>query len=251
MTTSGATGRCSKQALVASKEEHICGVCSYPADALVSLCDCKGFIGANHKTCLARWLKGRNVDRCNVCQGTFKTGKSPKPVAEFFKDPENKTDVLRMVVTLVSCLGDVMIMVLAWRYASRKVFGKNILLSIIVTIILLLQSLFWTVIFVVRIWICYAPFQKWRLRTTSIDMTTTAAAVKEHVKSPVVLSSAPHSEAISEYVTPFSTPPGKTSPAEEPQGKMERPTVGPIDVGVAGSGNGGARKPPGGSSANM
>nr|XP_037275880.1 E3 ubiquitin-protein ligase MARCHF2-like [Rhipicephalus microplus] len=91
---------------------------------LVAPCSCKGSIGLTHKSCLERWLRQRHTDHCDVCLARFNIRKTPAPLYKFFRVPEHRMDVMRMAVNLLSCIGDILILGLAWTYAV-KILGSQ------------------------------------------------------------------------------------------------------------------------------
>ncbi|CAN7940144.1 unnamed protein product, partial [Ixodes hexagonus] len=136
--------------------EPVCRICYRFSDteqgALVAPCFCKGTIGMAHQSCIERWLRERNTDECNVCQCRFKVLRKPQPLIRFFAEPEHRMDIARMIINLVTCIGDVMILTFAWMYASGYLQGKGWFVYVLLLAALLLQSVFWIVVAFIRAW---------------------------------------------------------------------------------------------------
>ncbi|XP_064490035.1 E3 ubiquitin-protein ligase MARCHF2-like [Ornithodoros turicata] len=164
----------SKDICVRDEKNPVCHFCYQPGtiEPLITPCHCKGSIRVTHKSCLQKYLKDRNTDHCKRCHYVFHIKRRPKPLCEFFTEASNRVDIMRMVVSLVTCLGDAMVLTFAWRYASFNFFNRGTLLLLLVLAVLLSQSLFWIVVAFIRAWTCYEPILKWRMRTASIELLT-------------------------------------------------------------------------------
>ncbi|KAH9378199.1 hypothetical protein HPB48_010440 [Haemaphysalis longicornis] len=132
----------------------VCRICYRAANAnsgpLLSPCGCKGSIGLTHKQCLERWLQGRDTDQCNGCLHRYNVRWNHPPLYAFFLDPDHRVDVLRIVVDIISCAGDVMVLAFAWTYASRSLGNSTWLVYILVVGVLIFQTIFWLLVEIIR-----------------------------------------------------------------------------------------------------
>ncbi|XP_037564774.1 E3 ubiquitin-protein ligase MARCHF9-like [Dermacentor silvarum] len=135
---------------------RVCRICYQSGNEergpLVAPCSCKGSIGFTHKPCLEHWLRQRNTDQCNVCLAKFNIRRTPAPLYAFFRVSENRMDVMRMAVNLLSCVGDVLVLGLAWTYAAKILGSQGWFAYTIILLVLLFQSLFWLTVEGIRAW---------------------------------------------------------------------------------------------------
>ncbi|KAL1479980.1 hypothetical protein MTO96_051417 [Rhipicephalus appendiculatus] len=135
---------------------RVCRICFQGANEergqLVAPCSCKGSIGLTHKSCLERWLRQRHTDQCNVCLARFNIRKTPAPLCKFFRVPEHRMDVMRMAVNLLSCIGDILVLGLAWTYAVKILGSQGWFAYTVIVLVLLFQSLFWLTVEGIRAW---------------------------------------------------------------------------------------------------
>ncbi|KAL3245428.1 hypothetical protein MRX96_017987 [Rhipicephalus microplus] len=152
---------------------RMCRICFRGANEergqLVAPCSCKGSIGLTHKSCLERWLRQRHTDHCDVCLARFNIRKTPaiayigaalnrpyllvsQPLYKFFRVPEHRMDVMRMAVNLLSCIGDILILGLAWTYAVKILGSQGWFAYTVIVLVLLFQSVFWLTVEVIRAW---------------------------------------------------------------------------------------------------
>ncbi|XP_035218496.1 E3 ubiquitin-protein ligase MARCH3-like isoform X2 [Stegodyphus dumicola] len=77
----------------AASSGPICRICHEgdTKEDLVSPCRCTGTVGLVHLTCMERWLSTRyeTNDKCEICNYTFATVRSPKSVLEYIRSDEN------------------------------------------------------------------------------------------------------------------------------------------------------------------
>lgn len=149
-----------------------CRFCSKSVtrEPLVSPCRCTGSIGVTHRSCLHKWLRDNNTDRCKECKYVYNIKRTCKPLLMFFFDGGHRLDMIRIIVSLVTCLGDAMVLMFAWRYASSNFFNRGTFTFLLVLAVLLLQSTFWIVIAIIRAWTCYEPIRNWQRRTASLEV---------------------------------------------------------------------------------
>nr|XP_050041078.1 E3 ubiquitin-protein ligase MARCHF2-like [Dermacentor andersoni] len=136
---------------------------------LVSPCCCRGLIGFAHERCLEKWLREKDTKHCDVCLQRFSVQRKPVPLWHFFRDPNHRNDVLRMVVNALSCIGDIMMLSFAWTYASGFLGSVGWLTYVFILGVLLFQTIFWMMVEFIRIMACYEPVRKWRDKTCSLD----------------------------------------------------------------------------------
>ncbi|XP_077507800.1 E3 ubiquitin-protein ligase MARCHF2-like [Amblyomma americanum] len=154
----------------------VCRVCtrgpggSEGEGPLIVPCSCRGSIGFTHKKCLEEWLHQRDTDQCDVCMHRFTLRRRPPPLWRFFRNPDHRTDIVRMAVNVASCLGDVMVLVFAWIYASGFLGSVGWLTYLFIVAVLLFQTVFWITVEVIRAMTCSEPVRKWRKRTASIEL---------------------------------------------------------------------------------
>ncbi|KAL1479620.1 hypothetical protein MTO96_051710 [Rhipicephalus appendiculatus] len=92
------------------------------------------------------------------------------PLLDFFKDPDHKVDVVRMVVDAVSATGDALVLSFAWAYASGILGATGWALYLLILLVMLFQTAFWSVVEVIRVLTCYEPVRAWRKRTASLEL---------------------------------------------------------------------------------
>nr|XP_054923094.1 E3 ubiquitin-protein ligase MARCHF2-like [Dermacentor andersoni] len=138
-----------------SNAERVCRIClrgeACTDDPLLEPCACRGPSGFAHKGCLERWLRDRDTDQCDVCHRRFMVLLKMAPLLDFFTDPSHRVDVLRMVVDAVSAAGDALVLSFAWMYASGFLRAAGWILYLLVMSVLLFQTVFWTVVEVIRV----------------------------------------------------------------------------------------------------
>ncbi|KAH6932247.1 hypothetical protein HPB50_004120 [Hyalomma asiaticum] len=150
---------------------------------LIAPCSCQGLIGFVHKGCLEMRLREKGTDRCDVCQQRISVHQKPAPVWNFFRDPNHRTDILRMVLNAVSCVGDVIVLSFAWTYASGFLGSVGWLTYLFFLSVLLFQTIFWMMVEVIRIVACYEPVRKWRDEACSLDVMLTGVDRASHPQS--------------------------------------------------------------------
>lgn len=154
--------------------ERVCRIChrreGHSGDPFLEPCACRGPNRFAHKGCLERWLRDHDTDQCDVCHHRFVVLLRYAPLLDFFKDPDHRVDVLRMVVDAVSAAGDVLVLSFAWVYASGILSATGWILYLLVMSVLLFQTVFWTVVEVIRAMTCYEPLRRWRKRTASVKL---------------------------------------------------------------------------------
>ncbi|KAL3203236.1 hypothetical protein MRX96_042028 [Rhipicephalus microplus] len=108
---------------------HACRIChrvlGSPGDHLVEPCACRGPNAFVHKSCLKRWLRERDTLECDVCHKPFMVLFKNAPLLDFFKDPDHRVDVLRMVVDAVSAAGDALVLGLTTCYEPVRTWRKR------------------------------------------------------------------------------------------------------------------------------
>ncbi|XP_070388952.1 E3 ubiquitin-protein ligase MARCHF2-like isoform X2 [Dermacentor albipictus] len=173
----------------------VCRICFQYANEergpLVAPCSCKGSIGLTHKSCLEQWLRQRKTDQCNVCLAKFNIRRTPAPLYKFFGVSDNRTDVMRMAVNVLSCVGDVLVLALAWTYAAKILGSQGWFAYTVIVLVLLFQSLFWLTVEGIRAWTCYEPVRRWRKINASVELllderATTVVEVPETRSKPEV-----------------------------------------------------------------
>lgn len=152
----------------------VCRICYRGATPdsgpLLSPCACKGSIGLTHKRCLERWLQGRDTDHCNVCLRAYAVRWKHPPLYEFFLEPDHRVDVLRIVVDIISCTGDVMVLGFAWTYASGFLGGSSWFVYVLVLGVLIFQTIFWLLVEIIRAMTCFEPVRSWRRKAAFIEL---------------------------------------------------------------------------------
>ncbi|KAH6932581.1 hypothetical protein HPB50_007828 [Hyalomma asiaticum] len=152
----------------------VCRVCLrvqvIPEDPLVEPCACRGPSAYAHKSCLERWLRDRDAHECDVCHRPFMVLLKNAPLLDFFKDPDHRVDVLRMVVDAVSAAGDVLVLSFAWIYARGFLGTTGWSLYLLVLFVMLFQTAFWSIVEVIRMITCYEPVRRWRKQTASVEV---------------------------------------------------------------------------------
>ncbi|KAH6931752.1 hypothetical protein HPB50_000239 [Hyalomma asiaticum] len=153
---------------------RVCRICyqgtTEERGQLVAPCACKGSIGFTHKSCLERWLRQRNTDQCNVCLGRLNIRRKPAPLYKFFRAPEHRTDVMRMAVNMLSCIGDMLVLGLAWTYAVKVLGNQGWFTYTVIVLVLLFQSIFWLAVEAIRAWTCWEPVRRWREKNASVEL---------------------------------------------------------------------------------
>ncbi|XP_040079697.1 E3 ubiquitin-protein ligase MARCHF2 [Ixodes scapularis] len=154
--------------------EPVCRICYRRSDTeqggLIAPCCCKGSIGLTHQSCMERWLRERNTEQCDVCLHRLKVLRKPQPLRRFFAEADHRRDIARMVLNLVTCVGDFMVLTFAWLYASGYLRGKGWLVYVLLIAALFVQTAFWIAVAIIRAWTCYEPIRKWRKRTATVKL---------------------------------------------------------------------------------
>ncbi|XP_075739973.1 E3 ubiquitin-protein ligase MARCHF2-like [Rhipicephalus microplus] len=134
---------------------HACRIChrvlGSPGDLLMEPCACRGPNGFVHKSCLERWLRERDTLECDVCHKPFMVLFKNAPLLDFFKDPDHRVDVLRMVVDAVSAAGDALVLSFAWAYVSAILGATGWTLYLLILFVMMFQTAFWSGVEVIRV----------------------------------------------------------------------------------------------------
>lgn len=85
-------------------------------------------------------------------------------------------DVMRMAVNLLSCIGDILVLGLAWTYAVKILGSQGWFAYTVTVLVLLFQSLFWLTVEGIRAWTCYEPVRRWREKNASVELLLDASA---------------------------------------------------------------------------
>ncbi|XP_075744323.1 uncharacterized protein LOC142803101 [Rhipicephalus microplus] len=153
---------------------HACRICHHVlgclGDPLVEPCACRGPNAFVHKSCLERWLRERDTLECDICHKPFMVLFKNAPLLDFFKDPDHRVDVLRMVVDAVSAAGDALVLSFAWAYASAILGATGWTLYLLILFVMMFQTAFWSGVEVIRVFTCYEPVRTWRKRTASLEL---------------------------------------------------------------------------------
>ncbi|XP_049520448.1 E3 ubiquitin-protein ligase MARCHF2-like [Dermacentor silvarum] len=155
-------------ALLEDSAGPMCRICYGEADEengpLLEPCACKGSIAFTHKVCLETCLREWDTDKCKTCDTRI------RPLWHFVRDARDWKDVCQIATNAAMGTGDVIVMVLAWMYASRILGRQGWIIYLLIIVMLFSLTIFWTIVEAARLIIFYEQYSAWRRTTTKVEL---------------------------------------------------------------------------------